>query len=147
MLDVAAPGIIKRDFVPGGSVDSARFDPPSDVVAVRPEGAVVRIEAAATGISESLQLEVSTSSGRTLRSGPLQFITDHEAPIITVAAPQAGAWYADGITIAGSVRDPSGVESLQYAHAHWLSGGLLLLSFLMLVTVYALNRRLRVLRA
>jgi len=39
------------------------------------------------------------------------------------------------------------VESLQYAHAHWLSGGLLLLSFLMLVTVYALNRRLRVLRA
>jgi len=39
------------------------------------------------------------------------------------------------------------VESLQYAHAHWLSGGLLLLSFLMLVTVYAFNRRLRVLRA
>jgi len=39
------------------------------------------------------------------------------------------------------------VESLQYAHAHWLSGGLLLLSFLLLVAVYALNRRLRVLRA
>jgi len=39
------------------------------------------------------------------------------------------------------------VESLQYANAHWLSATLLLLSFLMLVAVYALNRRLRVLRA
>lgn len=33
------------------------------------------------------------------------------------------------------------VEALEYGHAHWLSGGLLLLSFLMLVTVYGLNRR------
>ena len=33
------------------------------------------------------------------------------------------------------------VESLEYTSAHWLSGGLLLLSFLMLITVYALNRR------
>mgnify|MGYP000329024526 CR=1 FL=1 len=36
------------------------------------------------------------------------------------------------------------VESLEYANAHWLSGGLLLLSFLMLIFVYALNRRFRV---
>jgi len=35
------------------------------------------------------------------------------------------------------------VESLEYPHAHWLSAGLLLLSFLMLVMVYALNRRFR----
>lgn len=33
------------------------------------------------------------------------------------------------------------VEALDYARAHWLSGGLLLMSFLMLVSVYALNRR------
>jgi len=36
------------------------------------------------------------------------------------------------------------VESLEYVHAHWLSGGLLLLSFVMLMVVYALNRRFRV---
>ena len=36
------------------------------------------------------------------------------------------------------------VEALEYGHAHWLSGGLLLLSFLMLIAVYALNRRFRV---
>ncbi len=35
------------------------------------------------------------------------------------------------------------VESLEYVQAHWLSGGLLLLSFLMLIAVYALNRRFR----
>ena len=35
------------------------------------------------------------------------------------------------------------VETLQYGAAHWLSGGLLLLSFLMLVAVYAVNRRFR----
>jgi molybdate transport system permease protein len=36
------------------------------------------------------------------------------------------------------------VEALEYGHAHWLSGGLLLLSFVMLMLVYALNRRFRV---
>ncbi|MDT8387458.1 MAG: molybdate ABC transporter permease subunit [Thiogranum sp.] len=35
------------------------------------------------------------------------------------------------------------VESLEYTRAHWLSGGLLLLSFLLLMAVYALNRRFR----
>ncbi|MGD2116986.1 MAG: molybdate ABC transporter permease subunit [Chromatiales bacterium] len=35
------------------------------------------------------------------------------------------------------------VESLQYTQAHWLSGGLLLLSFVLLMAVYALNRRIR----
>lgn len=33
------------------------------------------------------------------------------------------------------------VETLQYAQAHWLSGGLLLFSFVVLVCVYAMNRR------
>jgi molybdate transport system permease protein len=39
------------------------------------------------------------------------------------------------------------VEALEYQHAHWLSGGLLLLSFVMLITVYALNRRLRLVQS
>lgn len=33
------------------------------------------------------------------------------------------------------------VESLDYARAHWLSAGLLILSFTLLISVYALNRR------
>jgi molybdate transport system permease protein len=33
------------------------------------------------------------------------------------------------------------VEALEYGHAHWLSGGLLLTSFLLLLLVYGLNRR------
>ncbi len=36
------------------------------------------------------------------------------------------------------------VEVLEYGQAHWLSGGLLLLSFLMLIAVYAFNRRFSV---
>ncbi|WP_438970278.1 molybdate ABC transporter permease subunit [Methylophaga sp.] len=39
------------------------------------------------------------------------------------------------------------VESLQYTQAHWLSAILLLLSFLMLMAVYGLNRRFSVLRS
>ncbi len=35
------------------------------------------------------------------------------------------------------------VESLEYTQAHWLSAGLLLLSFLMLVVVYGTNRKFR----
>jgi len=36
------------------------------------------------------------------------------------------------------------VESLDYIHAHWLSGGLLVLSFVLLMIVYAVNRRFSV---
>lgn len=35
------------------------------------------------------------------------------------------------------------VEGLEYSHAHWLSGGLLLLSFILLMAVYAFNRRFK----
>ncbi len=35
------------------------------------------------------------------------------------------------------------VESLQYGRAHGLSAALLILSFLLLVTVFAVNRRFR----
>lgn len=35
------------------------------------------------------------------------------------------------------------VESLEYAQAHWLSAGLVVFSFLVLVTLYALNGRAR----
>ena len=38
------------------------------------------------------------------------------------------------------------VESLQYTNAHLLSGGLLIMSFLMLIAVYAINRRFRMVR-
>ena len=39
------------------------------------------------------------------------------------------------------------VEALEYGSAHLLAGGLLLLSFVMLLTVYLLNRRFRLLRS
>jgi len=35
------------------------------------------------------------------------------------------------------------VEALEYGQAHLLSGGLLLLSFLLLIAVYAVNRHFR----
>jgi len=38
------------------------------------------------------------------------------------------------------------VEALEYTQAHWISGSLLVLSFLMLMTVYALNRRFMVVK-
>jgi molybdate transport system permease protein len=39
------------------------------------------------------------------------------------------------------------VEALEYGRAHWLAGGLLVLSFVMLVAVYAFNRRFKVVRS
>ena len=38
------------------------------------------------------------------------------------------------------------VEAREYAQAHWISGSLLLLSFLLLIAVYSLNRRFMVVR-
>ena len=38
------------------------------------------------------------------------------------------------------------VEALEYGNAHWLAGGLLLASFIMLVVVYSLNRRFSLLQ-
>jgi molybdate transport system permease protein len=49
-----------------------------------------------------------------------------------------------GETRVASIAIYDHVESLEYANAHWLSGGLLLISFLMLVAVYGFNRRFRV---
>ncbi len=51
-----------------------------------------------------------------------------------------------GETRVASIAIYDHVEGLEYVHAHWLSGSLLLMSFLLLVTVYGLNRRFRVLR-
>lgn len=39
------------------------------------------------------------------------------------------------------------VESLEYAQAHWLSGGLLLFSFVLLIIVYGINRHLSLVKA
>ena len=39
------------------------------------------------------------------------------------------------------------VEGMEYENAHWLSAGLLLLSFLMLMAVYGVNRRFRLVQA
>ena len=39
------------------------------------------------------------------------------------------------------------VEALEYGQAHWLSGGLLLLSFLMLMMVYMINRRFSIMQS
>ncbi len=38
------------------------------------------------------------------------------------------------------------VETLEYANAHWLSAGLLVLSFTLLLIVYGLNKRFRVVK-
>lgn len=38
------------------------------------------------------------------------------------------------------------VEALDYGSAHWLAGGLLVLSFVMLLTVYTINRRFALVR-
>jgi molybdate transport system permease protein len=39
------------------------------------------------------------------------------------------------------------VESMEYGQAHWLSGGLLILSFVMLLFVYLFNRRFSIMRS
>ena len=52
-----------------------------------------------------------------------------------------------GQTQVASIAIYDHVESLEYSHAHWLSAGLLLLSFIMLILVYALNRRFRIVQA
>jgi molybdate transport system permease protein len=51
-----------------------------------------------------------------------------------------------GETRVASIAIYDHVEGLQYANAHWLSGGLLLLSFLLLIAVYGFNRRFRLMR-
>ncbi len=52
-----------------------------------------------------------------------------------------------GSTRVASIAIYDHVEGLDYVHAHWLSGALILLSFALLVTVYAVNRRFRLLQS
>lgn len=51
-----------------------------------------------------------------------------------------------GETRVASIAIYDHVEGLEFAHAHWLSAALLVLSFLLLVVVYGLNRRFRLVR-
>ena len=51
-----------------------------------------------------------------------------------------------GETRVASIAIYDHVEGLDYLQAHWLSAALLLISFVLLVTVYGLNRRFRVVR-
>ena len=51
-----------------------------------------------------------------------------------------------GQTRVASIAIYDRVEGLEYAQAHWLAAALLMLSFVLLVSVYALNRRHRVIR-
>jgi len=51
-----------------------------------------------------------------------------------------------GETRVASIAIYDHVEGLEFAHAHWLSGVLLLISFLLLLVVYGLNRRFRMVR-
>ena len=39
------------------------------------------------------------------------------------------------------------VEAMEYGQAHWLSGGLLILSFIMLLFIYLFNRRFSIMRS
>ncbi len=51
-----------------------------------------------------------------------------------------------GETQVASIAIYEHVESLEYTQAHWLAGCLLLLSFVLLILVYASNRQLRIMR-
>jgi molybdate transport system permease protein len=51
-----------------------------------------------------------------------------------------------GETRVASIAIYDHVEGLQFAQAHWLSGTLLFISFLLLILVYGLNRRFRMAR-
>jgi len=51
-----------------------------------------------------------------------------------------------GETQVASIAIYEHVESLEYYQAHWLAGSLLVLSFGLLITVYAGNRQLRIMR-
>ncbi|MCN4144929.1 MAG: molybdate ABC transporter permease subunit [Thiohalomonas sp.] len=51
-----------------------------------------------------------------------------------------------GVTQVVSIAIYDHVEALEYTQAHWISGTLLLLSFLLLMSVYALNRRFSVVK-
>ena len=46
-----------------------------------------------------------------------------------------------GVTQVISISIYDHVEALEYMQAHWVAGGLLVLSFVLLITVYATNRR------
>jgi molybdate transport system permease protein len=51
-----------------------------------------------------------------------------------------------GSTRVASIAIYDHVEGLEFEHAHWLSGVLLLISFLLLLVVYGMNRRFRMVR-
>ena len=77
----------------------------------------------------------------TLRASPLDRFFTVAVPMVRPAFLTAAV-----LGFAHTIGEFGVVLMLQYTNAHWLSGGLLIMSFLMLITVYAINRRFRMVR-
>jgi hypothetical protein len=90
-------------------------------------------------------ISVTEGSLYTYSGYPTWFISEEEGP---------GQWhFFDTVMGSGTYVSPPGellhleFEALEYGHAHWLAGGLLLLSFLLLLVVNSLRRRFTVLQS
>jgi hypothetical protein len=113
--------IVFSDEVPlygyagSGPLRSLALDPPTELVRIRAEGALVCIEPAGAGISEPTVVRATTAGGRSVSSLPLRFVTDRQPPVLEIEQPLVGLWTADTLLLEGTASDASGIRRIEYS--------------------------------
>ena len=104
---------------PEGAIQAVEVVPPTNKVRVSAEGALFRVEAGETGVSEPVRLQVTAADGSRLTSDPIRFASDFQAPSLELERPASGDWLAAELRLEGQAADAGGLASLEYA----LDGG------------------------
>ncbi|HET6486125.1 MAG TPA: Ig-like domain-containing protein [Spirochaetia bacterium] len=102
-------------YLIGGAVQSATFDPPTQLLQVQTDGQLFRVTAAASGVTEPTRVQITSSDGSAYSTDPLRFITDRDPPQLSVDRPSAGDWTVGSVDLAGSARDVGGLAQVAYA--------------------------------
>ncbi len=106
-------------YLAGGPIQSVTVEPPTGVVRVSAEGALLRVEAGEPGVSGPVRLQVTAADGSRHSSEPLRFASDLQAPSLELARPANGEWLAAELRLEGQAADEGGLAAIEYS----LDGG------------------------
>jgi len=77
------------------------------------EGPLVKLEAAAEGLAEGVELVARTVDGDLFAWGPFSARVDAAPPLLEISAPADHEWRSGRVRVAGSASDPQGIAALE----------------------------------
>lgn len=99
----------------GDKIKSVAFEPDTNIAKVSTRDNLVIVKSSREGVSEPVQILVTTIYDEVFTSRTLRFLNDDKAPDITLNTPATGMWVKNEVEISGQLEDSSGIASLEYS--------------------------------